>query len=415
MKDRLAHVLGYPSFAHLDMENEMAHSPENVSAFLEEIAPKARTKVLKEIDALKKDLPEGIDLSEDGKFYMWDFTYVRNEYKKKHLAVDEAYIAEFFPVETTLPALLNVYEKFFGLHFKKLENTHTWHPETQLLAVYKDGVYRGTVILDIYPRPFKYTHACELTVIPSMRVQGRIHPALVTVIANFPPAQGGKPALLKRRDMITFFHEFGHAIHALLGATQMASFSGTRVKSDFVEMPSQMLENWMWDAKILKMVSSHYKTKEPLPDELIEKIRQIKNFDTGNFLSSQLALANAALAYFMPGEHKDVPHIWKEIQELYRPYLVIDKDYQYYCAFGHLANSTYGPKYYAYMWSLVYAADMFDYIKSFGLLNAEIGDRYIREVIGKGGSQDPMELLTHFLGRKPTSKAFFKDLGLSES
>ncbi len=411
LRDQLAHLLGFPSYADLDTQNEMAKTPGTVTAFIDQVAPKAAVKVAEEMELLKKDLPEGVNLDKDGKFYPWDYTYVKNYYKKKYLAVDEALIAEYFPVAYTLPALLDIYQQFFGLKFKKVEDKHTWHEDTQLLAVYKDGMYRGTIILDIYPRPFKYTHACELTVIPPVRgSDGQINPALLTVVANFPSEKPGQPALLKRQDLIVFFHEFGHAIHAIMGATEIASFAGTNVKMDFVEMPSQMLENWMWDPVILKMVSSHYKTKEPLSIDLIEKIRALKSFDTGHFISGQLALASVALAYFLPGEHKDTAAIWKLNQQRFRGYLFFDKSSHHYAAFGHLAN--YGPKYYGYMWSQVYAADLFNYIKQFGLLNREIGERYTHEVIGKGGSQDPMELLVNFLGRKPNSEAFFKDLGI---
>jgi thimet oligopeptidase len=267
------------------------------------------------------------------------------------------------------------------------------------------------VMLDLFPRPFKYTHAAELTVVPSIQTtQGTFYPSVIFVVANFPPAEGDKPVLLKRDNVITFFHEFGHAIHALLGATELAAFSGTRTKQDFVEMPSQMLEEWVWDPEILKMISSHYITHDPLPDDMIAKIQKIKNFASGDDTLKQLYYAQVSLEYFSPGAEKNVNDIWKKYHERFRSDLVFDPSNQGYCSFGHLMG--YGSKYYGYMWSKVFALDLFSAIKSHGLLDRATGERYTNDVIGRGGSSDPAGLIKKFLGRNPSSDAFFKDLGL---
>lgn len=411
LRDELAHMLGYPSYAHFEIEHSMAKKPEIVEEFLTSLVEKAQKKRNIEMDDLKKDLPEGISLTEEGLFNPWDLTYVRNIYKKKHFSVDESEVAKYFPLDHTLPALLSIYEKFFGLCFKKMEVTGLWHKDVEFLAVYKDGIYRGAVLLDLFPRPNKYTHAAAAPIVPSVVCpDGRIYPGVVLMMANFPQPQEGHPALLKRRDVITFFHEFGHVIHSLLGATQLSSFAGTNVKRDFVEMPSQMLESWMYDREILKMVSSHYKTKEPLSDELIEKIRNQKNYDAGDFMLGQLTLAFASLKYFMPGADKDVAEIWKDMHEKYRSNLAWDPDNKGYCGYGHLTN--YGAGYYGYLWSQVFALDLFNYIEQYGLLNRTIGERYIAQIISKGGSDEPAGMIKAFLGREPNSDAFFKDLGL---
>ena len=414
LRDELAHLLGFESYAQFDLDNQMAKSPDRVKQFLTEVFERGTIKNDEEMELLKKDLPLSVILTSDGKFYPWDLQFVRNYYKKKHLAIDENFISEFFPVEYVLPALFSIYEKFFGLSFKPYDAT-LWHKDVKVLAVYKNGYYKGCLLLDLYPRPFKYSHAGQLTIIPALCEQGEARPAVALVLANFPQAQSDRPALLKRFDVITFFHEAGHAIHALLGATQMAGFSGTNTKGDFVEMPSQMLEEWMWDPQILKMVSSHYKTKQPMPDELIEKIVALKNFESGENCVRQVLYATVCLDYYGAGAHrlgadKDVDRLWRDLHEKMRPSVLFDKDNKGYCAFTHLMG--YGAKYYGYLWSKVYALDLFYYIKPFGLLNSTIGDRYIHDVIGMGGSKDPELLLEKFLGRKPNSDAFFKDLGL---
>ena len=409
LRNQLAHALGYESFAQLDIENQMAKTPETVIKFLDEVAQRARVKCAQEIELLKENLPQGVSLTKDGKFYSWDLTFTREQLKKR-IAISEEELSKYFPAEHTLPALLDIYEKFFSINFKKIPVEDFWDKDLTMLAVYRNGTYIGCVILDLYPRPFKYTHAAASVIMPSVRTQGQWYPALIVVMANFSPAVAGQPQLLQRRNVITFFHEFGHAIHALLGATDLYSTAGTSVKTDFVEMPSQMLEEWLWDPTILKKISLNYETKQPLSDEAIKKLQMLKHFDSGTVVMRQLSLASAGLDFSMPDAQKHIHEIWQKNQIKYRSYLLYESYNKSYLSFGHLAD--YADRYYAYLWSSVYAYDLFSYIKAHGLLNSAVGEKYIREVIGKGGSEDPMELITHFLGRKPNSDAFFKDLGL---
>jgi thimet oligopeptidase len=216
--------------------------------------------------------------------------------------------------------------------------------------------------------------------------------------------------LLKRSDVSTFFHEFGHALHGLLGRTAIASMSGTSVKRDFVELPSQMLEEWLNDKEILQHISEHYVTGTSLPDELIETILTIKNINSGMFIQRQVYLSLLSLAYFDAGQHKDVEAVMKALYKKMRRYTWYDESDHQFASFGHLTG--YAAKYYGYMWSRVFALDLFDTIKQHGLLDPEIGQRYVSTVLSKGGSKDPNELLQDFLGRAPNQEAFIRDLGL---
>ena len=271
----------------------------------------------------------------------------------------------------------------------------------------------GYLFLDLYPRPDKYSHAAHGTIVPGVRGEdgSRLTPNVSVVMANFPKSTKTKPSLLRRDDLQTFFHEFGHALHAMLGATHIASFAGTSVKDDFVEMPSQMLEEWLWNKDILKQISSHYQTGDSLPDELLKRIIALKRYDSGYFVTRQSFLSLVSLDYFAAGEDKDPSEIWKQLYEQINKKIAFESGSHSYASFGHLTS--YGPKYYGYLWSKVFALDMFDTIKKHGLLNPEIGQKYVREVLNKGGSQDPNELLRTFLGREPTSDAFFEELGLT--
>lgn len=412
-RDELAHMLGYESFAALNLEDQMIKSPERAELFLAGLREKAEKKDNQELDLLIKELPASVALTADGKIKAWDLAFLRNQYKKKHFNIDEQKIAEYFPMEHTIQQLLDIYSTFMSVTFKEVPLAGVWCDDVKAIEVYsKDGsqLY-GYLLLDLYPRDNKYSHACHAGIVPAMQLQGNMRlPDVSVVIANFTKPTAGKPALLKRDEVNTFFHEFGHAMHALLGATQLGSFSGTSVKRDFVEMPSQMLEEWLWDKDILKKISHHYKTGKPLSDEMIDTILSLKNFSSGGFVTRQAMLAQYALDLFKAGANKDVKAVLHALLEKLQPRMEYGDQYRLFCNFGHLTG--YAAKYYGYLWSKVFALDLFETIAQHGLLDPEIGSKYVHEILAKGGSIDPNQLLRNFLGREPRQNAFIRDLGL---
>jgi Zn-dependent oligopeptidase len=314
-------------------------------------------------------------------------------------------------MEKTIAELLDIYRQFFSIEFEEVFSNDFWHEDVKVVRVLQDNKLIGTLMLDLHPRPNKYSHAAHTTIVPSSYLlDGNRIPDVSIVLANFSKPTDTKPSLLKSSEVTTFFHEFGHALHAILGATEIASLSGTSTKTDFVELPSQMLEEWLNDKDVLKKVSGHYITGEQLPDELIDTIIKLKNFTSGLFVTRQTWLASISLAYFGARTDKDPYTIMKELYAKYIPYGEFIEDNHFYASFGHLTG--YAAKYYGYLWSLVFALDLFKTIKQHGLLNPEIGKKYVQEVIGKGGAQDPNELLYNFLGREPNSNAFFEEMGL---
>jgi thimet oligopeptidase len=412
-RHELAQLLGFQNYAQLNLDNAMAGTPERVREFLHEVQARVNLKEKQEFEQLRKDLPEGISVTAHGKMLPWDMRYTKTYYKKKHFNIDERAIAEYFPMEKTVQGLLDIYRKFFSIDFKEVPVSGLWHSDVKLIKVVTadTGATLGYLLLDLHPRDNKFSHACEIGVIPAVaQGQGTQWPVVAIVLANFPASTPTKPSLLKRDDVNTFFHEFGHALHEILGRTTLGSQAGTATKRDFVELPSQMLEEWLWDAAMLKKVSSHYKTGEPLPDELIAQILKLKNFDTGSMLQRQLLFAFYSLDLFSKGAAVDPFALYgQEFKDIIK-HIEYEPAMHMAASFGHLTE--YAAQYYGYLWSKVFALDLFGEIKKHGLLNPEIGKRYTQEVIGKGGSQDPNELLVNFLGRQPNSDAFFKDLGL---
>ena len=415
LRDIMAKLLGYASYADLNLDDSMAESVPHVKKFLNEVEHRSVGKAQQELKELTRNLPAEITLTPDGKIKPWDMRYLMNHYKKEHAQIDERAIAEYFPLEKTVAVLLELYEEFLGIQFEQIplqslpHAQRIWHPDVKLVKAALGDQLLGYLFLDLHPRDHKYTHACHLTCIAGLRDKNgkQTVPDISIVIANFPKSTGEKPALLLRNDVNIFFHEFGHAVHALCGATQMNGFFGTHTKRDFVELPSQMLEEWLWQPQVLKRISSHYKTGEPLQDVLIDAIIKTKNIDTGTSTKRQLSLAYLALACFDDKIDTDMKREYQKLYEQLMPYQLYSPEENFISSFGHLMG--YGAQYYGYLWSKVFALDLFEYIKEQGM-SPEIGARYRDLVIGKGGSRKPMDLLREFLGREPKSDAFFDDM-----
>ena len=413
-RDQLAHILGFPSYAALDLDSQMVETPARAASFLTDLYLRAGAKEERELALITAQLPPLVTRTADGKLKPWDIPFIKSAYKKRMFSLDEQALADYFPTEKTVHALLDIYQKFFSLTFKEVPVHGLWDDNLKMLQVYKkqSDTLLGTLLLDLYPRPNKYSHAAHMTIIPAVHdsATGLDIPDVSVVMANFPQATATKPSLLKRQDVQTFFHEFGHALHAIIGRTALASFSGTNVKRDFVEMPSQMLEEWLWDKDILRSVSSHYQTGEPLPDDVLDSIIALKQFDSGMSVRGQARYAMLALDYFANGAEKDPYAIAADLYTRMSPEYFFYPANHFYASFGHLTG--YGAKYYGYLWSKVFALDLFMEIKKQGLLNPVIGRRYADTILARGGSKDPQLLLIEFLGREPRIDAFMKDLGL---
>jgi len=410
-RDVLARRLGFSSYAHFDIDNQMAKNEKQVTTFINDLCSKVESKEREEFERLVCDLPEGVSLR-DGKFEACDLGYTKQAYKKKHFALDDRKVAEYFETEKTIAGIFNIYQKFLGLKFKLVKPEGLWHEDVSAIEVYRKGCDKpeGYIFLDLYPRDDKFSHACHAGIVkPVFGRNGDVGAQSVAVlIANFPKPTKDRPSLLTHHDVTTFFHEFGHAMHGLLGKTALRTFAGTQVKCDFIEVPSEMFEEWMWDKDMLKLVGSHYKTGESLPNDLIEKMVTLKRFDSGYWVQRQCRLSLLSLEYFNGGGEKDLDAIGKKIHENISKNVCFDPKEHHYAAFNHLTG--YGAKYYSYMWSKVFALDVFDTIRENGLLDNRIGKKLIASILGKGGSVEPDALLKDFLGREPTQEAFLKDI-----
>jgi thimet oligopeptidase len=403
----LAQLLGFKNFSEYDLSSQMAKKPEVIWDLFKKLEPAMKSKAKKEIEKFCSDLPEGVTLSSSEKVNPWDLGYITTQYKKKHYQFDELVMAEYFPLKETIQSLFKIYEQFFSITLQEVSLEKGWHDDVFVIEVRREDVKLGYIFIDLHPRDNKYNHAAVFSGKNTHKLlDGTIYPGICTLVCNFTKPTETKPALLKYAEVETFFHEFGHALHNILSNTYLLSQSGTQVKRDFVELPSQILELWLEDKTILKSLGKHYQTGEHLPDDLVDKKLEILKLSQGYFESRQAVLAQTALALFEKPEHDDMYDVYYRYLNSITPFINQDQQHHFLCNFGHLCG--YGAKYYGYLWTRILAADVFEQIKEEGLLNPAAGKRYLDAILSRGGSKDPNDLLFDYLGRKPSQEAFLR-------
>jgi thimet oligopeptidase len=409
-RDELASILGFKSFADYELNSQMAKQVDVVDRFIGKLLEDFKTQIEKEFSEMTKNLPEGVELTEEGKLQAHDFSFASHAYKREKFFLDEEKISEYFPLDKTIQGLQSIYEKFFNLNIQEVSESALWHPDVRLLQIESKDQKEllGYLILDLFPRENKYAHACCASLVFAYTEKETFYPAACLIVTNFPKKTEAHPSLLSLDQVKTLFHEFGHALHNILGRSDMMMTCGTQVKTDFVELPSQLLEEWLSDSDILRELSCHYLTKKPLPDEEIAKVLKAKHCDSALWLQKQCFLSALALEYFKEGKEKDVDGILSTLRSKMLYQYAYDGQDHFAHSFAHLDG--YGSKYYGYLWSRVFAADVFAEIKKMGLLNPCAGALYREKILGKGGSADPNSMLQDFLGREPTSNFFIQNL-----
>jgi len=415
-RDELAKLLGYKNFASFDLEDTMVKNTKNVESFLHDLISATLQKAELEFAELKKNLPQEVVCNADGTLNQWDYLYVVNSYKKKNFDIDEAKIAEYFPVQKVIEGVFTIYQDFLGLVFKEVKPEWSWHEDVRLIEIYRQDCkeFLGYLFLDLYPRPYKSKHiASHYPQVRSFKPEGKNIPTVSVIIANLTKPSADTPALLTHDDVVVFFHEFGHAMHTVLARTEHALFAGTSVKADFVEMPSQMFEEWMFEPNILALISSHYQTGEPLPAELIAKKIALRKFDVGYSSLRTCVLSLFALQLMQDLDSSyDPATLWHNLHDQYFASLIsFEEQNHFYTSWWHLAQPYfYASKFYGYTWAKILSMDVFAKIKEQGF--DEKSRHQIQKILGAGGSVDPNKLLHDFLGREPNQDAFLEAFGL---
>ncbi len=410
LRKKIADLLGYGNFVEYTTETRMAKTGQAVKSFIDEVIQGVRPLLAAELEEMSGPKRQETDDFATAVEY-WDIAYKSNELLKNKYGIDNEKIKEYFPLDFVLESMFSVYSELFSVNFERLTSYPLWHEDVQFYSVKdNDGSLRAYFALDLHPREGKYGHAAEFP----LRI-GRFTPAadkayapFACMVTNFPKSTTENPSLMPHSQVQTLFHEFGHVMHENLSLNKFFSQSGTIVSRDFVEAPSQMLEYWVWEPGIIKRLSRHYLTGESMPDELIQKLVASKNHGAGWFNMRQMVLA--LFDYRLHTEDANPIQLFAEV---WRSLLSVNlpSEQMYPAGFGHLMNG-YEASYYSYMWSRVYAADMFSRFAQEGVLNAKTGMEYRQKVLSIGSSRDELDSVRDFLGRDISTEAFLKELGI---
>jgi len=411
LRRELAKLLGYPTHAAFVLEKRMAENPEKVNQFLtslvDKLIPKGKSD-LAELVRLKQEDTAGTG---DDEIHAWDWRYYDSLLKKKKYEIDSAQIREYFPLDVVMGGMFEIYQTLLGVEFVAAPELPRWHVSVLPYAIRKDGKTVAYFYMDLFPRAGKYGHAAAFTLLSGyLKGDGSYRAPVSSIVANFNPPLPGAPSLLDHSEVETLFHEFGHIMHQVLTTATYASFSGTNVKRDFVEAPSQMLESWVWEAPALEKLSGHYlDPSKKLPPELVKKMVDAKLVNSGIRYLRQAAFATLDLEYHTAATVDTTEVYARAMRDIML--IPIQEDTYPEASFGHLMGG-YDSGYYGYLWSEVYAADMYTRFADEGLLNPKTGGDYLKWILQPGGAKDPFALITGFLGREPNQDAFLKSIGL---
>ncbi|KAH8114574.1 Metalloprotease [Phellopilus nigrolimitatus] len=417
LRREIAALLGYDTWADYITEEKMAKSAKGVNTFLDDLEQKLRPVGLKDREillAMKQKEHNSLGLPFDGEFYIWDYRYYDRKFVEENLSLDDSLVKEYFPVSSVVPAVLGIYQSLLGVRFEPVK-AELWHPEAELFAVWEadakdDTGFVGYCYLDLFPREAKYSHAAVWPLVPGFDIEnGKRNYPVAAMVANLAKPTPERPALMRHDDVVTFFHEMGHVFHGLLSKTRFPRFHGTNVARDFVEAPSQMLENWCWEPKVLEQMSKHFKTEKPLPDDLIEKIIKSRYVNVGLFYLRQLFFAKFDIKVHTDKVPCDYTALWNDLRTSISLVKGSDKPEPGQGTFGHITGG-YDAGYYGYTYSLVFASDMYATVFKKDPLDPALGQKYRKEILLPGGSRDEIHSLESFLGRLPNSDAFTKEL-----
>jgi thimet oligopeptidase len=415
-RNQIALKLGYKSWDDFQTEIKMAKTGAAAKTFINDLIAGIQPKFDAEVAELRK-LKVAETKDPNAQINIWDWRYFQNELKKEKYTVDTEALRVYFPFQRTLEGMFNIYQSIFGLKFTKIIAPEKWVNDLQLYMVTDaaGGQPLGMFYLDMFPREGKFNHFAEFGIVPGkLLADGKYQRPTVALLCNFPPPQKDKPSLLSHGDVETLFHEFGHALHAIVTTAKYVRFSGTNVPADFVEAPSQMLQNWVWNKKVLDTFAADYRNpSKKIPASIIAKMKEAKLATVGVFYRRQFAFADIDLAlHDVHPEAQPYDCVAMSNPILQEVFLPINPDTAFVAYFGHLAG--YDAGYYGYAWADAIAADMATVFEKApnGFLDKAAGMKLRKEIYAPGGSRDIDISIHNFLGRDRSIQPYLKTLGI---
>lgn len=416
LRQEKAKLLGFPHFADLAIDDRMAKTGKDALAFVtmlrDKLAP-AFARENEELAAFAKKHGQTEPIAP------WDVSYWSEKQRRALYDFDEETLRPYHPLDRLLTGLFEIAESIYGVKIARDEKAPVWHQDATAWTVLDhDGHRLGAFYLDLYPRETKRDGAWMGGVIDRLPGTGEERENVAVIVCNVtPPRKPGQPALLNHREVETLFHEFGHMMHHLLSEVAIRSMAGTRVVSDFVELPSMIMENWTWERDALDRFARHHESGAPIPDDVKDRMLRARTYRAANALMRQLGFSTVDLLLhteFDEKKHGDVMAYARDVFAKFSP-VPLPEDYAMLASFSHLFGAAYGyaAGYYSYQWSEVLEADAFGRFREAGILSRETGDAFRKSILARGDTDDPAELYRSFLGRDPDVNALLKRLGIA--
>jgi len=409
LRQEKARMLGFGDFADFVLHDRMAHNGARALQFIEDLKVKTNPFYEKENAALEQFA--------GCKLQPWDVTYYAEKQRRALYEFDEEQLRPYFPAERVVDGMFAIVERLYGVKVKRREDVAVWHPDVRYYEVRdRDELMLGAFYADWYPRETKRDGAWMEGFITGVDAPGKFEPHLGCVCGNMTPPIGDKPALLTHREVETIFHEFGHLLHHVLSRVEVKSLAGTAVAWDFVELPSQIMENWCWERGALDLFARHYETGVAIPEDLFQKLVRARTYRGANTQMRQLGFGFVDLKLhrdYDPARDGDVVRYTRSILQLFTP-APLPGNYAMIAGFTHLFASPvgYGAAYYSYKWAEVLDADAFTRFRDEGIFSPEVGGQFREHILSKGDSEDPAELYKRFMGRDPDPNALLSRSGL---
>ncbi|RUO76575.1 oligopeptidase A [Idiomarina tyrosinivorans] len=414
LRHEMAQLLGFSNAAEMSLATKMAESPQQVMRFLNDLAekslPQARQEYQQIIDFAAE---QGVDDLE-----AWDVPYYAEKLKQQRFAISDEQLKPYFPEHKVVEGLFQVVRRLFGMVITPRDDVETWHPDVRFYQIHDEqGQLRGAFYFDLYARQGKRGGAwmadCRVRRILD---SGEMQLPVAFLTCNFSKPVGNKPALFTHDEVVTLFHEFGHGLHHMLTQVDVAGLSGINgVAWDAVELPSQFLENWCWEPEALRLISGHYETQKPLPQDLLDNMLAAKHFQAAMQMVRQLEFSLFDMrihAEYDPEQGARIADILQQVRE--QVAVRMPPQYQrFQHSFGHIFAGGYAAGYYSYKWAEVLSADAFSRFEEEGIFNVETGRSFLHEILEKGGSDDAMNLFKNFRGREPEIEPLLRHSGIA--
>lgn len=411
LRDERAKLLGFETYAQYVLQERMAESPEKVFGFLENLLTHAKPAALSELKELsafasQNGGPQTLE--------RWDFAFYAEKLKKEKYAIDNELLKPYFQLEDVLKGIFKVSGRLYDLVYTENKKIPVYHPDVRVYEVKNtQGEYIGVLYTDFFPRAGKKSGAWMTSYRGQGRYNGTNQRPHISIVCNFTKPTPEQPSLLTFNEVTTLFHEFGHALHGLLAEGTYESLSGTNVYWDFVELPSQIMENWVYEKECLDMFARHYQTGEKIPEKYIQKIKESANFLAGYNAVRQVGLAQLDMAWHTtpPVNIANVGDFENKVLENTQVLPPVAHS-SVSCSFNHIFGGGYASGYYSYKWAEVLDADAFEFFQEKGIFNTQTASLFRKYILSAGGSEHPMELYKKFRGKTPSPDALLRRAGL---